>query len=163
MQRSNGLAESIGAAHRRDDETVDAHVDESLDLFLFAVEPVRARRKEKSVAELVGALLSGVGDEGEEGTGQIAEHKPKRGRRANPIVLGWPGGDESPAPDSAVEDPFANQTGEGFVDGYDGDAIGDGELAMGLELGPNRHLAVEDLSADVEGDLLVERGGRAGV
>ena len=76
---------------------------------------------------------------------------------------GRSGGNESPAPDSAVEDPLANQTGEGFVDGYDGDAVGDGQLAVGLELGPDGHLAVEDLAADVASDLLVERGRGAGI
>src|SRR6185436_4969644 len=55
VQRTNGIADAIGATHRPDDEALRAELAKALDLLFLAVEPVRARREQQPVPQRVGA------------------------------------------------------------------------------------------------------------
>src|SRR5206468_2804025 len=66
-------------------------------------------------------------------------------------------GDEGAASDSTVEDALTDESGEGFVDGDDGDAVLLGEEPVWGETSAHRHLTGNDLFPKVCGDLLVER------
>jgi hypothetical protein len=126
-------------------------------LFFFAIESIGARRKENSVAQLVGALLCRVRHERKKRAAQIAQNESEcRCRSVSVFGFNRPLRNERPATHPAVEDSFADESGERFVDGHHRDAVGEGHLAVGLELGSNRHFAGCDFSANVECDLLIQ-------
>jgi hypothetical protein len=176
VQRLERLAQLVRAVHRHHDEPLHPEPLETPDLLLLLVEPVGARGEQQSVAGGVGPLLRGVGDEREERRAEIPQHEAEHPvgalRRGNGRGGGGSGrgvggrrphDHERPAPDSAMQHPLRDEAGERLVDRDDRDAVRAGELAVRLDAGADGHGAGDDLSADVGGDLLVERGGSSGI